>query len=276
MTKARKPQTYQPWHGWLLLVVVAVALVLALVDGVRSWLGPDVPTSNVPEVMYEEVQEIGDETLALAPELTPVVSPESDPEPEPVAPVRTSFNLALPWLSQAPFGVCDAMHEETCEEASFVMVAAYYGGVQGDIDPADGDAQLFDLVAYEEANGYDVSMTAAESAEVVAGFYPGFAAAVVSDPTIAELKAFIDAGTPVIVPAAGRELGNPFFTGEGPVYHMLVLRGYTETTFITNDPGTRQGKNYTYDIDVFMDAIGDWEGHSPANGPKRVIVMTPL
>ncbi|MCR4311668.1 MAG: C39 family peptidase, partial [Candidatus Uhrbacteria bacterium] len=100
-------------------------------------------------------------------------------------------------------------------------------------------------------------------------------AAVINNPTVAELKALIDAGKPVIIPAAGRELGNPFFSGEGPVYHMLVLRGYTEDTFITNDPGTRHGKNYSYDINVFMDAIGDWEGHDPANGAKRVIVLTP-
>ena len=86
----------------------------------------------------------------------------------------------------------------------------------------------------------------------------------------------IASGRPVILPTSGKALGNPNFRNGGPVYHMLVLRGYTETTFITNDPGTRQGKNYTYDIDVFMDAIGDWEGHDPANGPKRVIVMTPL
>ena len=94
-------------------------------------------------------------------------------------------------------------------------------------------------------------------------------------PTVADLKAYIDAGRPVIVPAAGRELGNPFFSGEGPIYHMLVVRGYTEDTFITNDPGTRHGKNYSYNIDTFMEAIGDWEGHNPASGAKRVIIVTP-
>ena len=69
-------------------------------------------------------------------------------------------------------------------------------------------------------------------------------------------------------------MGNPFFTGEGPLYHMLVLRGYTTTTFIANDPGTRHGENYQYTFDVLMNAIGDWDGDSP-DGGARVMVLEP-
>lgn len=270
-------QTYKPWHGYLLIVVIVVALGLKAVDVARGWLRPDVPTADVPAVMYEEVVDEAaevEEVDEIANEVGRL--PEENPSTsEPLNPSRASYNLALPWLSQAPFGVWDAMHEETCEEASFVMVALYYQGGGSDIDPKQGDAELYKLVAYEEERGYDVSMTAAEAVEVIEGYYADMDATVIEDPTVEDLKAYIDAGRPVIVPAAGRELGNPFFSGEGPVYHMLVLRGYTEDTFITNDPGTRHGKNYSYAIDVFMDAIGDWEGHDPANGPKRVILMKP-
>ena len=77
------------------------------------------------------------------------------------------------------------------------------------------------------------------------------------------------------MPAAGRELGNPNFTGEGPLYHMYVIRGYTADTFITNDPGTRNGENYIYAIDVVMNSIGDWNNGDPTNGAKRIFYIEP-
>lgn len=273
-----RDRPYKPWHGYLLAVVVCISLVMAGVNKVKTWFATStVPTAEVPEVTYDDV--VNEGTPAQDPEPTPVVTPpqeEPTQEPEPVIETRTQYNLALPWLSQAPFGVWDAMHEETCEEASMAMVIRYYEGEMGDIAPAEADAELFNIVAYEVDRGYDVSITAFEAASVIQGYYPGYLAEVVEDPSVNDLKAYIDAGKPIIVPAAGRELGNPFFSGEGPLYHMLVLRGYTEDSFITNDPGTRHGKNYSYDIDVFMEAIGDWEGHNPASGAKRVIVITPV
>ena len=47
-------------------------------------------------------------------------------------------------------------------------------------------------------------------------------------------------GVPVLLPAAGRLLRNPYFSGQGPLYHMLVVKGYTrDGKIITDDPGTR-------------------------------------
>ena len=66
------------------------------------------------------------------------------------------------------------------------------------------------------------------------------------------------AGRPVIVPLAGRLLGNPYYTQPGPVYHMLVVKGIAENgDIITNDVGTRHGRNLTYAPDVFLNAMHD-------------------
>ncbi len=70
-------------------------------------------------------------------------------------------------------------------------------------------------------------------------------------------------------------LGNPNFSGEGPLYHALVLKGYTETTFVTNDPGTRLGADYQYDFDTIMTAMHDWNGGGVENGAKVVVVIYP-
>ena len=75
---------------------------------------------------------------------------------------------------------------------------------------------------------------------------------------------------PIIIPAAGRDLHNPFFSGAGPFYHMLVVIGYSDNGFITNDPGTKQGEQYWYSSDVLLNALHDWIGVKEliATGPN--------
>lgn len=274
-------------HGLIVVAVLAVSLVLGVLRAFRS---DTVPTSDVPAVGWEDTQEpdTTDEGIAVgepAPgtdpddEVTPPVvddvpvSEQKDEEED----VPSSHNLALPFTSQAPTGNWDAVHEETCEEASVHMVVEYFKGTpSGKLDAAASDSVMLDMVAYEEANGYGVSVSAAELQAIIVGFFDGaYSVDIVEDPSADDLKALIADGYPVIVPAAGRMLGNPFFTGEGPLYHMLVLRGYEDGRFVTNDPGTRHGENYTYDEGVFMNAIHDWNNGDPVHGARRVLVIKP-
>ena len=87
-------------------------------------------------------------------------------------------------------------------------------------------------------------------------------------------------GSLVLVPAFGQILGNPYFTPPGPATHMLVIRGYDETTkeFITNDPGTRRGEGYRYSYAALVRAIRDYPtgDHEPVPTlEKRMIVVGP-
>ena len=77
------------------------------------------------------------------------------------------------------------------------------------------------------------------------------------------------------VPVAGRELGNPYFSGGGPWYHMLVITGYDGNRFITNDPGTKRGEDYKYSADVLIEAIHDWTGSKDTitSGAKTAVVI---
>jgi hypothetical protein len=66
----------------------------------------------------------------------------------------------------------------------------------------------------------------------------------------------------IILPTADRALRNPNFTGLGPLYHFILVKGWDETGwlnnyFITNDPGTRKGENYKYKYDILLNAIHD-------------------
>jgi len=186
-----------------------------------------------------------------------------------------AFNLAIPFTSQAPHANWDLPYQEACEEASVLMVARYFNGESGVIDPDDADGALLRLVEFQQDMFGDYLDTTAEETRQILDGYFNLQAYVVDNPTVEQIKAEIASGRPVIVPAAGQQLGNPFFSGAGPLYHMLVVKGYTEDQFITNDPGTKRGQNYAYDIDVIMEAMGDWNDGDPANGAKRVIFVAP-
>ncbi len=210
----------------------------------------------------------------------PPPNPLSSEAPAPGAKdgsIPSSFNLAVPFTSQAPFSNWDAVHEETCEEAAIYMVASFYEGVTGKVDPTVAEAELQRLVAIENATfGYYKDTTADETARLAKLAYGYSRVDLLDDPTADQIKAFVASGHPVIVPTAGRMLHNPNFTGDGPPYHMVVIRGYADTQFVTNDPGTRRGEAYVYSIDTVMAAAHDWNGGDVENGKKVMIVTYPL
>lgn len=203
----------------------------------------------------------------------------SSPATVPVEPPKTStlpavitLPLKVPYTSQAPLAVWDPLHEEACEEASLLMVYYYRTG-QKFTTPLEADAELKKLVAWEEDHGYKVDLTAKELIAVADSYLKLKTGRIITDPTIDQLKAELNAGRPVIVPAAGRELKNPYFTSPGPIYHMLVLKGYDSTGFIANDPGTRRGESYHYAFKRIMDAIHDWDPDQILNGKKVAVVF---
>lgn len=185
-----------------------------------------------------------------------------------------SINLQLPFTTQAPNANWDKDHEEFCEEASVLMVARYWQdrGIQ---DAADAEDALQQLKTWEVENlGLFESTTAEQTARMLREFYGFQDVIVVKSPTVDDIKQNISDGFPVIIPAAGRELNNPNFKQPGPLYHMLVVKGYTtDGKFVTNDPGTRKGADYVYSESVLMNAIHDWNAGDVMNGEKTVIVV---
>ncbi|MBI4032538.1 C39 family peptidase [Candidatus Berkelbacteria bacterium] len=186
----------------------------------------------------------------------------------------SSLNLDVPFTSQAPFANWDAAHEEYCEEASALMAGRFFQG-RSITGPDDAEAAMGELVTWElEHLGYFESTTAQETARMIREVY-GLAVTLVTDVSDEAIKQALADGKLIILPAAGRELGNPYFQRPGPVYHMLVVKGYTESSqFITNDPGTRRGADFIYDTDVLIRAVGDWNSGDPANGQSVMLVVS--
>ncbi len=242
---------------------------------------PDVTSTPIQTPDAEEQRE--SPTTSSAPASSPVFTTTPTPNTAPVEPfpptnseLPTTINLAVPFTSQAPDGVWNALHEDACEEAAVYMVIRYYqGATETVIAVEEANAELERVVQLETSMGLGVSISAQEVVDTVEAGYDGFRAELVTNPTVDDLKQLLADGHPVIVPAAGRQLGNPNFSGEGPLYHMYTLRGYTEEGFITNEPGTRLGRNYFYSTNTVMNAIRDWNGGDVYNGARVVIVIYP-
>jgi len=189
------------------------------------------------------------------------------------APLPQNINLQVPFTTQAPFANWDHAHEEACEEAAILMVNRFLKSkpITG---PQDAENEILDLQKFQRQYfGFFESTTAQETATLIKKYYGYTNVEVKYDPTIQDIKEAVASGYPVILPAAGRKLGNPNFKSPGPLYHMLVVRGYRESTFITNDPGTRKGKEYVYSFDALYGAIGDWNAGNPSQGRKVMIVV---
>ncbi len=218
----------------------------------------------------------------------------------------------VPFTTQAPFSKWDELHEESCEEAGLIMLK-YYNDERGkntvsaDREPgilpsdkkversglskipkveAEGEIQKlvkYQIKKYGDYFDTDVRITK----EIGEDFYGLKNLKIIENFTVQDLKKELARGNIVLVPTAGRELGNPNFTPPGPLYHNLVITGYDDKqtmdsvghkvrgVFITNDPGTRRGQNYKYNQKVLYKAIHDFPGdvNKILEGEKRAIVL---
>ena len=170
------------------------------------------------------------------------------------------LNLPIPFTSQAPTGNWDLVHNEDCEEAAAVMSNAYLTGNTAVVLPAaQVDDEMNKLNAWEDSHfGYHLDTTADETARMITDYY-GLKATVQNDYTFSDIKDQLNTHHVVILPVDGQVIGNPNYTQPGPIYHMLVIRGYTATGLITDDSGTRRGQNYPYTFDILHSAGADWD-----------------
>jgi len=189
-------------------------------------------------------------------------------------PIPERVLIKVPFTPQAPFAQWDQFHEEACEEASLIMVKYFLDGKALNRDIAEDEIQK--LIKFEIAkyNNY-VDSNAQEVVVMAREFYGMNNLKVVYDFKKEDLKRYLAKGKPIIIPAAGQLLGNPNFKYPGPPYHALVLIGYDGNTIITNDPGTRKGEGYRYNIDTLYNAIHDFPGNRDkiTEGRKAMIII---
>lgn len=240
---------------WTFVSLLSICIVLGACGSTK-------PTFTEPTLILDRpvVTESASSTALLS-----VPSSVSSSPPE-------SLLIRVPFAPQAPFANWDALHEETCEEMSLLMVHHFLAGTPLSRDNAETELQA--MIAWERGHSYADDVTTTELGKIAQALY-GYRVRVLTDVTAEMLRAELRKRNPVIIPVAGRALKNPFFSGEGPWYHMLVVTGFTKDGFITNDPGTKRGEKYWYRTDILMNALHDWTGvkEKIESGAKNALVV---
>ena len=189
----------------------------------------------------------------------------------------SEINLNIPFFSQAPDCDWGEPWQEACEEASAVL--AYYYATDQELNKEQFKKEILSLVDWQMENFGDYEHTSIEqTVEMMSSNFQisNFKFQILKNPSIQTIKQELTKGYPIIAPFAGRQLGNPFYSGEGPYYHVMVIKGYDEKNFITNDVGTRRGENFIYPYETIMSAMHDWHDEDINLGERRIIVVRPI
>ena len=246
-------------------IIIIFLLFLAIIAGVFYYRKTLQKTVSDKEIVNEEIPEKSNPEIIIEESIK-----KQEEFSEPI--LLGSILLEVPFMSQAPFAKWDAFHEDACEEASLIMLK-YFSDNKKSITKEQAEKEIQDMVAFEKKNKYSLSITLDELNGVAGKYYNMKTGRVEKNITADKIKKELSDGKPVIVGAAGKVLPNPNFKNGVPNYHMLVVIGYDEKGFITNDPGTRLGESFRYTFEGLYESIHDWNAKNILNGGKDYLVF---
>jgi len=197
-----------------------------------------------------------------------------------ISDLPSKVELKVPFVTQAPEAQWeDVRFQDACEEASILMAYQWVGGDR-ELGKKDATAALEEIFTVgDELFGADVIDTSTADTQKLMQEFFGYEAHLSDDVTRESIIKHLAEGRIVITPTDGRKLKNKYFSGDGPERHMTVVVGYDQKKdeFIVNDPGTRRGKAYRYDMELYMGSIRDYEtgNKEPITGEeKRMLVVS--
>jgi hypothetical protein len=200
-----------------------------------------------------------------------VIQPSGPQLGQPSGP-PSEINLDVPFFPQAPDADWGMPWQEACEEAAVLL--AYYYATDQSPTKEEFKANIQQLIDWQIENFGDYKHTNIEqTAKMLSEVFKYSSIQVFKDVNAEDLKKELAQGHVIVAPFAGRELQNPFYSGEGPLYHMMVIKGYDEEHFITNDVGTKRGENFIYPYETIMSAMHEWDDTDINLGQKKVIVI---
>jgi len=173
-----------------------------------------------------------------------------------------SISNAVPFVAQAPLAQWDDKRfQDACEEASILMAYQWVGGDQ-ELSNEGATATLEKIFeAQKPLFGEDTIDTSLSDTALLMEEFFDYEPQIIEDITLDDMLQALAKDQIIIIPTDGTKLKNPYFSGDGPDRHMLVVTGYDQAKreFTTNDPGTKRGKEFNYDYDLLYGAIRDYK-----------------
>ena len=165
------------------------------------------------------------------------------------------INWPVAFAMQAPFSDWSMPYQEACEEAALILANRYFNNEK--VDKKTMKQEILSLIEWEKEKFGLFTDTSLAEVKIMAKEYFKLKTKIDEDVSIENIKKQLALGNLVLAPAAGRELKNPFFKQPGPLYHMLLIRGYEGDEFIVNDVGIGRGFGYKYNMKTLINAIHD-------------------
>jgi hypothetical protein len=192
---------------------------------------------------------------------------------KPNSPLPPNKEIVVPFTSQAPQGNWQEPWQNACEEASIVMIQNFYKD-EG-LTPEKARQQILEVFTLKKTTASASKDESLERiVEIINSGNLNWQAHIVDNLSLTMIKDELTANHPIIAPVYAPTLGNPKYMGSGSDYHVIVITGYDDTSseFITNDPGTKDGKNYRYTYEALMTSLHDYLTNKDYTaGAKRVL-----
>lgn len=246
---------------YILSVVLIVAATWLVINNWQSYL----PGESPYEVLHATPSPGVSPSLVVTSTPSPSPSPTPSPSPalkvtaSPAAAAVSSVKLTVPFTVQAPDGDWSQPWEDGCEEAALLMADAFNKkDTRSTLPVAETKQKIADMVTWQEGRFGRHKDIGADEMAIVAKEYLGYKSVTVKhNVSLADIKNELRSGKPVVVPAAGQLLGNPYFKQPGPPYHAFLITGFNGDTFIANENGTKRGHNYEYSAATLEKALHD-------------------
>lgn len=188
----------------------------------------------------------------------------------------------VPFICQNPYEDANGwkIHNESCEEAAFLQ--AYYFAVRQSTNPTPDDLHntIVDLIKWQKKNfggHYDIDCDSVKAIGVRYFQLKPSEITVRYNVTLEDIELEVSQGNPVIVPTDSRTLKNPYYTPPtrpGPQYHMLTVVGYSRDKIFANDVGTKRGKGWGYDREIFWKSMQKAAAVMKKPAPEFVVIET--
>jgi hypothetical protein len=190
-------------------------------------------------------------------------------------PIPASLTLQVPFSPQAPNQNWN--RNEDCEETSITMANAFLTGDTIDkLPPEAAQNAINNLKTWEQKNlGYNANTGVDATTKMAEGAF-GLKIQQIPNYTEDDLKKALTQGHPILFPLNAKLLPNTHYDNGGPLYHMIVLRGFKGDTFIVNDPGSNNGDGNQYSFSILQNASADWNNQAMKMDPntKTVLVVS--